>query len=165
MLGLNQLCGFGVGEDVAIRRYWRIKITQGQNGYIVFSECQLMIGGTDQVPTMSSATNGDITISDRRHLATFDPWKAFDNGGTAQADPQWTVDSITSDEWIKVDFGVLGKNITSYSITPRGTDGIDYAPVDFSLQWSADDTTWNIVNTQTGLTTGWTNEVARVFTV
>lgn len=156
------------GGGAASHRYWRINVTDWINaGYLIIGEAELRdAGGTDQVPTMTAATTSGVTVSASNSFGFgFEGWNGFD-GSTANSSNQWTVGTPASPEWVKVDFGAGNeKAVASYAIAPRDSDGATYAPKTFTLDWSDDNSNWTTVNTQTGLTSGWTAGTLRVFTV
>lgn len=147
-------------------RYWRWYITASNGGStVIFGEATLKVAGTNVMPLMSGYTSGSITVSASAEDITYYAWKAFDHQtGYSAGNYVWEASSLPA--WLKVDFGSgNAQDITSYSITPRQIDGTVYAPSAWLFQWSesGNDADWTTVDTQSGVTSGWTADVERTF--
>jgi hypothetical protein len=87
-----------------------------------------------------------------------DAYKAFDNSSGTY----WEPSTNASNEWLRI-FLPFNTLVDSYSI--KCPSVATHAPTDFKLQGSYDDgTNWIDMNTQSSLSSGWTDNVARLFT-
>lgn len=127
--------------------YWRIYITAGVGsgstaGYYTIGEIEMRAtpGGADQC-------NGGTATAHDYYSATYAPAKAFDNNTTT-----WWA-SFTSNPigWIKYAFA-SGVDVGEIAITERNTTPPNFAPKDFQLQWSDDNTNWTTVRAWRGVT-------------
>lgn len=85
-------------------------------------------------------------------------FRVFDgNNGTA-----WQPSTNAANEWISIDLGV-NAGVDGYSLTCSNI--ATQAPLSFRLQGSINNSTWFDLDIQTNLTTGWTNDVPRLFGV
>jgi hypothetical protein len=113
------------------------------------------------IPEMTSATapSGEVTVSSY-HSSFPDFWKGFVHSFINTLDC-WHADGGVP-EWIKYDAGV-GETIvaTGYSITPRV--GNTNQPTAWIFEGSDNDSDWDLLDTQTGVTAGWVNYQERVF--
>lgn len=101
--------------------------------------------GSDQIPTMTSATTSGVTMSDTSHVSTHVAWNAGDKDTSTYFDTNPA--SFPCD--LTTDFGA-GKIITSYTVktyVPSGT----FAPTAWTFDGSPDNSTWTNLNTQSGL--------------
>jgi hypothetical protein len=147
-----------------------------------------LISGGVTLPVINSSISGqaygngtyEIRASESYAYPTYGPIGAFDKAigmvGTGYTPETWLPKTTAysggtySDgtystsgypgDWIqlKLPTAIVLK---SYSHTAR-SDGVGLL-VDFKIFGSNDGTTWTVLDTQTGLTTGWTNGAQRVF--
>lgn len=153
-------------------RYFRWRITQTvNNGHVSFQEADVKVSAT-QYPTSAMTSNSApsplVASASSEFSASFAAWKAFDNSVATGSD--WVVSTAAdgsgvTDEWLKIDLG-SGNEITptAYEITPSNTAGRE-PPHDWTFEGSNDDSNWTTLDTQSGVTAGWTGSVAREFTL
>jgi len=143
-------------------RYHRVYIASAVSGNeINVAEIKLMIGGVDQLPTMSSETSGSVTVSASSEHATDQEWKAADdNAGT-----NWDNNSVAGAAWWKVDWGAGNtKQLTSYSVQANNIFLGNICPGSLKLQGSNDNSIWtDLESAHTGLS--WTSGETKTYTL
>lgn len=132
-------------------RYWRINITanDGSTSYFGLTELELIetVGGSDATVAAEAGTRASASSQINGPNAAA---LAFDDSTGAG----WLSATATT-SWLQWDFGA-GNSKTIRQITIRGSYNVPTAsPKDFTLDGSADGTSWTTVLTVTG-ETGWT---------
>jgi len=129
-------------------RYWRVYITACDSlYYLSVAEIELResVGGSDQTgagtASASSAYYGAAALAVDNNTST-----AWETTATVPA-------------WWKYDFGIgVEKSLTELSITPSAT--FDRSPSEFSVEWSDDDTNWELADS---FTHSWADTTAQEF--
>jgi hypothetical protein len=114
---------------------------------LIIQEAEFLIGGTDGVPLLTSNTSASPIVVSASAIfsGTYDAWKAFDNTTSGTG---WDTNSGAIPAWLKVDWGSGVINaLSGFSMTPLGNS---YAPKDFKIQGSNDDSAWTDLYTKTG---------------
>jgi hypothetical protein len=104
--------------------------------------------GSSQVPALTSNTSAaGITVSASSELSSSRAaWKGFD-GVQTPSDNRWIANG-GAPAWLRVDFG-SDTSISSYTIQAADSDsGTTYQPADFTIEGSADGSSWTVVDTQ-----------------
>lgn len=111
----------------------------------------------DLFPVMTSNTTSGVTMTASTNATI--AFRAADDKYTTYWNSTTNV-SVTP-QWVSVNFG-SAKTVSTYSV--RASTLLNYAPRDWKLQGSSDNSTWNDLDTQAGQT-GWASQERRVFTV
>jgi hypothetical protein len=85
--------------------------------------------------------------------ADYAAWRAFDHlSSTDVSLERWTASSTAATGWLKIDLGSGNeKALTGYTISENAGVGRINCPMDFTLKGSNNDSTWNTLDTQTGI--------------
>ena len=120
--------------------------------------------GIDNIPTMTSGTTSGVTIAaSSQYSGTYPGWKVGDKNLTGNE--RWATTSSAPPHWVSFDFGAP-ITVASYTIAPLLNT--NYFPTAFVLQgsttgaFSGEQVT---LDTQSGLTSGWTSAGYRTFTL
>lgn len=125
-------------------RYWRMYVTAvagKSDGSFGLRELQMReaVGGTDVITGSHTVTAdsefGGLPVSNA----------VDDNTGTTYASGTGGLP-----HWVKVDFGT-GKNIAEVAWMPRAGSDADQAPIDFTIDYSDDNSSWTTKFTAKGL--------------
>lgn len=148
---------------VVASRYWRIHVTQVNNGgsanYCGIQELEMLISGADQTGSGSSLASSDFY--------GINGGGAFD-GDLTTPDNSWVTSSPdvpSSPAWLRYDFGV-GNDVAieAFKIYAQNfAGGPARAPYDFRCQFSSDDTNWNTAYIGAAVG-GWSAGAALTFT-
>lgn len=114
-------------------------------------------------PVMTGANApSPYVVSDSGHYSGNDAWMIF-NGGSVTT--PWSTYGTSNPYWFKLDLGSgNAKVLGSYTLRCRNNGGLQYWE-NWHVEGSNDDTNWTTLDTQTGVTTGWTFDVDRTFTI
>ncbi|MEO5362801.1 MAG: discoidin domain-containing protein [Magnetococcus sp. DMHC-8] len=108
--------------------------------------------------THSSPAGGWYAVAESDHWADgYEGWRAFDgNSGTA-----WVSQTVSAG-FLTIDYGAgVTCKLTAYKITPfSATLG---SPKTFAFKGSNNGASWTTLDTQTNMTTGWSDGVERIF--
>jgi len=142
--------GFLSSSGDASYRYYRMYITE-TNGYwfTQVAELELRVDGVDQIPTMNAATTSGVTASAlSTHSAGYAAWKTGDTSTSTFWDANRTQPS-----WLKYDFGAAGAfALGDYRVAAAVAPNNPFAPRDWTLQGSTDNSDWDTLDTVTGQT-------------
>lgn len=164
-LAVNQLTGFGaVRKSASTYRYLQINITAANSDpFYEITGLQFLVGAT-AYPTSSMTSNttpSPLVASASSDIgAPYTPFAAFDSSIASRG---WISGTGDGTDYLRIDLGA-GNGISpdSAKVAPSGLIG--RAPKDFTFEGSNDASIWTVLNTQTGLTTGWTLNTYRTFT-
>jgi hypothetical protein len=113
--------------------------------------------GIALIPVMSGPTNGDVTVSaSSDNVASLPSWEAAD--GTVSTLSYWLSDASApfGPEWWKVDLGAGNEApVYEYDIGVAGNTLRNRDPQAWTFQGSNDDTNWDDLDSQSGLSS-WT---------
>jgi hypothetical protein len=142
-------------------RYFKINVTAIQgtpsSDSCIAMNIEWRVATAEQLPTMTSNTAPSPYVISTNTSET-DAYLCYDdNAGT-----YGKIDSpYTSPAWIKVDVGA-GNEFTPDSITYRAhAGGPQHSPKDFTIEASNDDSAWDVLDTQTGVT--WDADETKTF--
>lgn len=118
------------------------------------------------VPNMTSNTAPSGVASANSNYSSNPPYLAFNLNGyyTSSGIDGWVNNSNGFPTWLQYQFPAA-MEITNYSITPSRAGFPNRVPTAWTLQGSNDGSAWTTLDTQTGLTTGWTADTPRTFTI
>ncbi|MBF0460589.1 MAG: DUF2460 domain-containing protein [Magnetococcales bacterium] len=143
----------GYTPPAGSHRFWRLNITQSNSGTsmnISLYEVEMRgsVGGVDQcvygVPSTLHSSSLAYMLFDDDYTTNY-----WGNGSPAQT------------SWIVYDFGAgHAVKVAQFGIWPYGTTN---TPKAFTLDYSDDGSTWTTKDSWSGLTTGWTSGVGRLF--
>lgn len=119
---------------------------------------------TDNViPNMTSDTSpSGVASASGIFDGRYEAWKAFD-GKFSKETEAWVVLGYSG--WLEYDF-IEGKSITKYTLISRPGDPVclQQMPKDWTfVGWNEENSTWDILDTQTGIT-DWQFDVKKEFT-
>ncbi|MCP4184239.1 MAG: discoidin domain-containing protein [Hyphomicrobiales bacterium] len=145
--GLVGIAGFVGGGGVGINyRYYRINVSNAQGTTnVLIAESELLFESVDLVPLMTSATTSSVTVSTSAESGGREGFKAFNDSNVSPS--QWSAGAAPV-QWIKVDFG-SNTTLDAYSIESRSDSNIG-SPEDWTFEGSNDDSSWDVLDTQTG---------------
>jgi hypothetical protein len=100
---------------------------------------------TDQIPTMTSNTTpSGVMSASTEYSADYAAWKTGDD----TASP-WS--ATTYSGWLKYEFS-SAKTIGKYTVSNRGGSQTTWAPGTFTFEGSNNDSDWDVLDTQIGIT-------------
>ena len=166
-LAVNQLIGFGARRatsSATTYRYLQINITAANSDASYEITGLVFIAGGVDYPTSAMTSNtapSPLVASASSDLGgSFLPFYAFNSSIATRG---WISGTADGTDYLRIDLGA-GNGIapTSAKVAPSGVIG--RSPKDFTFEGSNDATNWTVLNTQSGLTTGWTLNAYRTFT-
>lgn len=110
------------------------------------------MSGVERTVVMSNNTTPAPFVASGSTDST-NAYKAFDH-----ADSQWIATATTG--WLKLDFGSALWASDEYRVEPQSTTR---APNTWTFEGSNDDSSWDVLDTQTGITT-WVTGTPKIFT-
>lgn len=145
---------------MAAYRYYKLNCTvSASSGVFMINEIELYLG-------LSGAPGSDITtpsmtVTDNQNYGVgHEGAKAFNNSFTIGDGSRWQMNGQSYPIWVKIDLGSGNtQEVLSHMVM---ADDPTYAPQDWTLQGSNDDSTWTTVATVTSQT-GWGAGERRVF--
>lgn len=145
--------------------YWRWMFTAGTGDSVItgIDDVELMVGGINQIPTMTAATTSGVTMS--AGVTAGGGGSAWNAGDRVSGDytKGWYANvgvTYGTNTWLKVQFA-SGQSITSYSLTSFNSVHYQYCPGAWNLQWSDDNSAWTTVDTRSSIT--WTQNQKQTF--
>ncbi|HWL04204.1 MAG TPA: hypothetical protein VNQ99_04600, partial [Xanthobacteraceae bacterium] len=114
--------------------------------------------GAAQIPTMTGATTGGVSISANEEQSGFNAWKAADGSQPNTTNSDWgsvNAPSGGAPKWLSVDYGA-GNSIVvaSYEIGASGwstNSSQNYMAKDWTLEGSNDGASWTVLDTRTNV--------------
>jgi hypothetical protein len=118
--------------------------------------------------TSNSAPSPLVASASSEYSVSFQAWHAFDRSTATDAD--WLVSTTSNaagvcSEFLTIDLGAGNAIVpTSYKLASVHSGATAREPpVDFVFAGSNDNSAWLTLQTQAGLTTGWTANTLRTF--
>jgi len=144
---------------MAAYRYFKLNCTASVSSFaLTINEIEIYETPTSLVS--SDITTSGMTVTDNQNYGSgFEGSKAFNNSFAMGSGNRWQMNGQSYPIWVKIDLGSgNAKEVLSHSV--MADDG-NYAPTDWTLQGSNDDSTWTTVATVTGQTGWWYGETRR----
>lgn len=147
-------------DGIATYQYWSILCTTGNQRQLAEIQFKTSSGGSDAIPTMTSATTSGVTMSgDSTFAGGQEPWRAGADDGTATL---FGSNGSAGACRLTVDFGVGNeKAILEWTVQCASASTAN-APVDMKLQYSTDGLSWVDRDPRTGLS--WSTSEVKTFT-
>lgn len=152
-----------LGNAVVTYSQFRLRITADNgDGNIEITGFRLFAGSYFPASSMTSNTAPSPLVAFiTNELGGFPAYLAFDGNLPARGA---IASPFANPIMLSINLGA-GNGIapTSYEIAPAGLLG--RAPAAWTLEGSNDGTTWTVINTQSGQTSGWTLNAWRAYTI
>lgn len=149
-VGLVPMESWAAGGATAPHHFWRIRATKTQgNTYFGIREINFRRAGVD----ISTASEAGYAFARTYYSAGFAPWLAINgvSGYYSSAD-------ATMPQWLAIGYAAA-QAVDEVKIT---ADNANYAPENWTVEFSDDAITWTTAKTYTG-TTGWTTALTRTY--
>lgn len=154
-------------SDSFVFRYWRIHCTanNGDGSYLSIPEIEMALtpSGADACAVATSSAAPVLASSEANSSNA--AWMAFDGNLPSN---KWTSNgapSVGVPQWIRYDFGAGNdKEIREVRIAGPISGQLSMAPKDFTIQGSANGSSWTTVSTHTNIT-GWAVTTYKTFSV
>jgi hypothetical protein len=163
VLSATQLVGFGGSTAGGTAyRYFQMNATASNDGtFVALTEMYVVVGDTEHpTATMSSNTAPSPLVASASSETNGAAWYAFNDvisGGST-----WNTGSVGGAGYLRIDLG-SSNEVVATAVKFIGNDTAVRSPRDWTFEGSNDASSWDVLNTQTGIS--WTSKEEKTFTL